>query len=191
MSLRAAAAASGGAARWSLHSRTARCLPSSSLEQADATEVTQKLDERYHTGVSLKELSCGRGRPALPGSWVSVHYSARLVGDGTILEDTRSSGRGDRFYGRPLQFEVGELGDAAVLRALHACVLDMREGGERRVRTNVYDPDFGYTKEGAAELVEGRVLQADWLVDVRVHLVDVRPARPPAWERLWERFRSS
>ena len=64
-------------------------------------------------------------------------------------------------------------------------------GGERRVRTNVYDPDFGYTKEGAAALVEGRVLQADWLVDVRVHLVDVRPARPPAWERLWERFRSS
>ena len=57
MSLRAAAAASGGAALWSLHSRTARCLPSSSLEQADATEVTQKLDERYHTGVSLKELS--------------------------------------------------------------------------------------------------------------------------------------
>jgi len=190
MSLRAAAAASGGAALWSLHSRTARCLPSSSLEQADATEVTQKLDERYHTGVSLKELSCGRGRPALPGSWVSVHYSARLVGDGTILEDTRSSGRGDRFYGRPLQFEVGELGDAAVLRALHACVLDMREGGERRVRTNVHDPDLGYTKAQVADLTS-RPLQADWFVDLRVTLVGVRPQRPPVWERWWELMRDS
>ena len=85
----------------------------------------------------------GEGERADHGTWVSVHYTVRLLGDDTILEDTRSTGSGDRNYGLPAQFSLGELQDESVLRALHLCVMGMRTGGRRRLRTTLGDADFG------------------------------------------------
>lgn len=47
-------------------------------------------------GVTMREMSEGTGEVALPGMMAIVHYTVTLVGDGTILDDTRTSGFGDR-----------------------------------------------------------------------------------------------
>eukprot|EP00966_Prymnesium_polylepis_P088916 2057544-Prymnesium_polylepis.1 len=71
------------------------------------------------------------------------------------------------------------------LRALHAAVLDMREGGHRRVRTQLGDPNFGYGESdlpkafvrhqhGMAE----RRLNREWLMDVDVELISVAATKP-------------
>jgi hypothetical protein len=47
-------------------------------------------------GVTMREVSEGTGEVALPGMVAIVHYTVTLVGDGTVLDDTRNSGVGDR-----------------------------------------------------------------------------------------------
>jgi hypothetical protein len=44
----------------------------------------------------MREVSEGTGEMALPGMTAIVHYTVTLVGDGTILDNTRTSGFGDR-----------------------------------------------------------------------------------------------
>ena len=139
----------------------------------------------HGAGVSIKDLSEGEGERANYGMWVAVHYTVRLIGDDSILADTRTTGYGDRDYGRPEQFLLGELQDASVLRALHLCVLGMQVGGRRRVRVNLGDADFGYLEIPRvldAHLLP-RLLKGDWLMDVEVTLVSVKPERPSRWER--------
>ena len=56
----------------------------------------------------------------------------------------------------------------------------MREGGLRRVRTQVGDPDFGYPEKRLPRIFEttvrgqvSRRLQREWLMDVEVELLSV------------------
>ncbi len=207
--LRLAAVATAGTGMAAL--ATARCEShpspaaegSSAAEQSGllgcgeaAEEMRGAMAERCATGVSIKDLRCGSGPPATEGSWVSVHYVVRLVGDGTILDDTRRSGLGDREYGQPFSFELGDLLDMTVLRALHPCVLDMRVGGVRRVRTAVGEPSFGYRSppvllEEYNHKMAPRQLQPDWLVDVEVSLESAAAQRPPRLvEQLYARARA-
>ena len=74
----------------------------------------------------------------------------------------------------------------SVLRALHACVIDMHTGGRRRVRTSLSDPDFGYRELPVVrdDKFRERWLVGDWLMDVEVSLESVRPERPGRWERV-------
>ena len=136
--------------------------------------------------VSIRELHEGHGPVAETGSWVTVHYKVTLLGDDSVLEETRTSGYGDRDYGQPLTFELGDLGDVAVLRALHAAVLDMRVGGRRRVRTALGEPDFGYRHppDAVSRDFEGRRIprsfQVDWLIDVEIALLAVSDQPPPS-----------
>jgi FKBP-type peptidyl-prolyl cis-trans isomerase len=137
------------------------------------------------TALSIRELHVGDGATAKTGDWVSVHYNVQLVGDGSIVEDTRTSGFGDRDYGHCCMFELGDLGNESVLRVLHAAALDMRVGGRRRVRTSVLEPSFGYRDE-PPPLYESRggrrvprKLHGDWLMDVEVTLEAVSAERPP------------
>lgn len=150
------------------------------------TPTQARAKARAHgVGVSIKDLGEGEGERAHHGMWVAVHYTVRLIGDNSILVDTRTSGYGDRDYGRPEQFSLGELQDASVLRALHLCVLGMQVGGRRRVRVNLGDADFGYLE--IPRVLDGhllpRILKGDWLMDVEVTLVSVKPERPSRWER--------
>lgn len=147
--------------------------------------------------LSIRELRAGDGTAAANGNWVACHYVVRLVGDGTIIEDTRRSGLGDRDYGQPCEFQVGDMGSNA-LRALHATVLDMRVGGLRRVRTALLEPSFGYRKPPLVLVPSDdprgrnmqRTLQGDWLVDIEVSLASVAdepPASLPMRTALWAR----
>ena len=148
-------------------------------------------------GVTIKDLKPGDGAVAATGDWVELHYVVRLLGDGSVIEDTRASGYGDRDYGAPLRFELGNLGDAAALRALHPAALDMRVGGVRRVRTSLIEPHFGYRV--APRVLERdfegrqthRVLQGDWLIDVTVELVTASEKPPsPRWHSLLPDWRA-
>ena len=142
--------------------------------------------------LSIREVQDGGGAIAEPGMWVSVHFTAKLVGDGTIVEATRSSGLGDRAYGQPLRFQLGDLGSADVPRALHPAILNMRVGGRRRVRTSLLDPNWGYRetpklyvrreigeRDWNLSRAAPRHVQGDWLVDLVVQLEDVSTEEPP------------
>lgn len=149
--------------------------------------MAKGLENHCFKSVSIRELQEGNGTMAEAGSFVTVHYRVTLIGDDTIVEDTRASGYGDRDFGQPLTFELGDLGNSAVLRALHAAVLDMRVGGRRRVRTAMGEPDFGYREEPAGVYTrdcEGRRVprkfQADWLIDVEISLLAVSNQPPPS-----------
>ena len=96
-----------------------------SLAQDDSAAAAFAQRRPFVAGVSIKELQPGTGERAELGMWVAVHYTIRLVGDGSVLVDTRTSGYGDRDYGCPEEFTLGQLQDESVLRALHACVIDM------------------------------------------------------------------
>ena len=137
--------------------------------------------------LSLRDLRTGNGEVAYAGTWATIHYTTRLLGDDTVIESTHTSGYADRDYGQPLQFAVGDMCDAAILRVLHPTVLDMKVGGVRRVRTTLGDASWGYRK--LPQLMEtrsdGRLvprrhkLQSDYLMDVEVSLVAVQREPPP------------
>jgi len=69
--------------------------------EAEETAMTPEdaVKRRMHIGATLRELSEGSGDVALPGMKAYVHYTVTLVGDGTVMDDTRNSGFGDRRYG--------------------------------------------------------------------------------------------
>ena len=110
----------------------------------------------------------------------------KLVGDGTVLDDTRGPGYGPRNYGQPLEFVLADGSDETVLRALHPCVLDMCVGGKRRVRTQLKDSEYGFLHVPMVKVVNNgkvmeRPLKAEWFVDVEVELIAVLPERPKTW----------
>ena len=164
----------------------ASCEPAAPSVPPRPAKSAETLSPRAHgAGVSIKDLGEGEGECAHHGMWVAVHYTVRLLGDDSILADTRTTGYGDRDYGRPEQFSLGELQNESVLRALHLCVLGMHVGGRRRVRVNLGDADFGYLdipRVLDAHLLP-RLLKGDWLMDVEVTLVSAKPERPSLWER--------
>ena len=150
--------------------------------------------------LSIRDLHDGEGALAEPGNWVTVHLRATLVGDGSQLEETRTSGYGDRDYGKPVQFQLGDLSAHGVLRALHPVVLHMRVGGQRRVRTCVLDDNWGYREDHIPKLFVPRVVgerdsnrvpvarrkvQGDWLMDVVIDLEKVEKERPPTMVEAW------
>eukprot|EP00326_Haptolina_ericina_P029582 CAMPEP_0181173966 /NCGR_PEP_ID=MMETSP1096-20121128/3283_1 /TAXON_ID=156174 ORGANISM="Chrysochromulina ericina, Strain CCMP281" /NCGR_SAMPLE_ID=MMETSP1096 /ASSEMBLY_ACC=CAM_ASM_000453 /LENGTH=120 /DNA_ID=CAMNT_0023261833 /DNA_START=147 /DNA_END=509 /DNA_ORIENTATION=+ len=113
-----------------------------------------------------------------------------LVGDRSVIDDTHGPGKGDRDYGQPIQFELAKANDESVLRALHPCVLDMREGGKRRVRVQLQDSEYGFrvlptllevhNGQGLRQYHKRR-LRGEWFVDIEVELVSVLPERPQRW----------
>ena len=191
LATRAAAVAAASA---SCFAATACSQPPAFAETNSAGVVTmdrQAMEENIGANLlstraralSIRELREGSGEMAMPGTWVSVHYTIRLVGDGTVIEATKTSGMKDRDYGTPLTFELGNLGDDQVLRALHAVVLDMRVGGMRRVRTSLAEPSFGYLEPPLVSVWKGKklteiTLQGDWLMDVVISLEAVATQRP-------------
>ena len=130
--------------------------------------------------LSMRELCEGDGPTARTGAWVTCHYIVRLVGDGTVIEDTRTSGLGDRDYGQPCQFELGNLSEG-VVGALHAGVLDMRVGGRRRIRTCLMEPDFGYAKASAPGPVQLSQPAARPAARSRLHLSQLAPTSADGW----------
>ena len=126
----------------------------------------------------LKDEKRGTGEEARSGMIAHVHYRVKLLGDDTLLEDTRMAGYRDRDYGQPLKFALGDLKDLHVLRALHPCVVGMRIGGTRRVRTTLCDKEFGYRNK-PMPVNASREFLPDFVMDVEVSLVALE-AQPPS-----------
>jgi hypothetical protein len=74
------------------------------------------------------------------------------------------------------------MGDPNQLRAIHPCVLDMRVGGARRVRTNLCHDDFGYLSKPKIRGAT-RELLSDYLMDIEVRLLAVEPPQPSRMRR--------
>jgi len=168
----------------------ASCEPTALSVPRQPAEGAEKPQRAHGAGVSIKDLSEGEGERADYGMWVAVHYTVRVLGDDSIIADTRTTGHGDRDYGRPEQFLLGELQNESVLRALHLCTLGMQVGGRRRIRVTLGDADFGYIEVPLVldSQLRPRLLKGDWLMDVEVTLVSVRPERPSRWERTRQFF---
>ena len=183
----AAAVAAANATSEPVHTQATPSAPSEGIPITELGNAMQEaLKSLRPAALSIREVRDGDGETAVTGKWVSVHYTTRLVGDGSVIEDTRTSGYGDRDYGKPCQFELGDLGDSAVLRALHVGALDMRVGGVRRVRTSLLDKTFGYHEPPLALEPRGsdgrpvqRRMQGDWLIDIEITLEAVAAERPP------------
>ena len=59
----------------------------SMLGEALATQLIEEFDRARPSTLSMRDVGVGDGRVADPGTYVAVHYRARLVGDGSLIED--------------------------------------------------------------------------------------------------------
>lgn len=91
-------------------------------------------------GVETEELAPGRGRGAVPGDFVVVHYSGRVDG-GTelVFDDTRARGK-------PRAFVLGGRPFSSFRAGLLAGIEGMQAGGRRRVNV---PPELGFGEKGA------------------------------------------
>lgn len=101
-----------------------------SITFAPSLQVDLRAMRRLTTGVYVRDLVVGEGRPARPGRRVAVHF-AGFLSDGTPIEQVA-------LPSPPLDFEMGQ---GTVLRGWESGILDMRPGGQRQL---VIPPTQGY-----------------------------------------------
>jgi FKBP-type peptidyl-prolyl cis-trans isomerase FkpA len=82
------------------------------------------------TGVYVRDLVEGEGRPARPGRRVTLHYTG-FLSDGTQIEQVT-------LPTPPVEFELGQ---RTMIRGLESGILEMRPGGRRQL---VIPPSQGY-----------------------------------------------
>lgn len=93
-----------------------------SLTYAPALEVDVGAMKRLPTGVLVRDLVEGEGRPARPGRRVALHYAGFLP-DGTQIEQVAPPAP-------PMEFELGQ---RTVIRGWESGLLEMRPGGRRQL----------------------------------------------------------
>lgn len=125
-----------------------------SITYAPSLQVDLRSMRRLPTGVYVRDLVEGEGRPVRPGRRVALHFAAFLP-DGTPVDQLGPPSP-------PLDFEAG---DRSVIRGWESGLLDMRPGGQRQL---VIPATQGY---GARQV--GRIPPNSTLVFV-VKLVSVR-----------------
>jgi FKBP-type peptidyl-prolyl cis-trans isomerase len=100
-------------------------------------------------GTRATDNKVGTGAEAVPGSYVSVHYTGWLYGDGMKGKKFDSS----RDRGEPFAFP---LGSASVIQGWDEGVAGMKVGGKR---TLIIPPEAGYGQRGAgADIPPGATL---------------------------------
>ena len=100
------------------------------------------------------DLVVGTGAEAVPGSFVTVHYTGRL-GDGSVFDS--SKGR------EPFEFSLGA---GQVIQGWDKGVAGMRVGGKRQLEI---PPHMGYGKRGYPPVIPG-----DATLWFEVELLDVK-----------------
>jgi hypothetical protein len=139
----------------------------------------------------VRELARGSGeREAAEGMVVSVHSRVLVATSGLELERTRgASGSGDRMYGEPHVFVLGDTNTDGVLGAIHIATVGMRAGGKREVRVAFQDPDFGYRRLPQDEQGRRVVLHPWTELLIEVELVEIRSfVRPKPLAEAWARL---
>jgi FKBP-type peptidyl-prolyl cis-trans isomerase len=100
-------------------------------------------------GTRATDTKVGSGAEAVPGSYVSVHYTGWLYSDGMKGKKFDSS----RDRGQPFDFP---LGTASVIQGWDEGVAGMKVGGKR---TLIIPPEAGYGQRGAgADIPPGATL---------------------------------
>jgi FKBP-type peptidyl-prolyl cis-trans isomerase len=100
-------------------------------------------------GTRATDVKLGTGAEAVPGSYVSVHYTGWLYSDG--MKGKKFDSSLDR--GQPFEFP---LGNASVIQGWDEGVAGMKVGGKR---TLIIPPEAGYGQRGAgADIPPGATL---------------------------------
>lgn len=98
----------------------------------------------YAQSLGIKDIKIGKGKEALKGTQVTVHYVGKLE-NGTKFDSSR-----DR--GTPFTFVLGE---GQVIQGWDKGVLKMREGGIRKL---VIPPSLGYGARNVGPIPANSVL---------------------------------
>jgi FKBP-type peptidyl-prolyl cis-trans isomerase FkpA len=112
--------------------------PASPIEAARQAATT--------AGVKIVDLRLGKGKPALEGATVRVHYT------GWLLDPSAADGKGTKFDSSldrndPFLFPLGQ---QKVIRGWDLGVAGMQPGGKRRL---TIPPDLAYGARGAGGLI--------------------------------------
>lgn len=129
-------------------------IPPETITFAPSLQVDVRAMRRLTTGVLVRDLVVGEGRPVRVGTRVAVHFAGFLP-DGTPVEQLGPPSP-------PMEFEIGQ---RAVIRGWESGLLDMRPGGQRQL---VIPPTQAY---GVRQV--GRVPPNSTLVFI-IRLVSVR-----------------
>jgi FKBP-type peptidyl-prolyl cis-trans isomerase len=124
-----------------------------------AVECFQRA-EVSDSGLSVRDVVCGRGEPAGRGDVVTIAYTGSLL-DGRVFDSTEARGG-------PVSWPLG-FGQA--LAGIEEGISGMRPGGTREL---VIPAEIGYGSGG----YPGRIPPSSTLV-FRVELLEARSARPP------------
>jgi len=119
-------------------------------------------------GVKIVDLKVGKGKPALEGATVRVHYT------GWLQDLTAADGKGKKFdssvdRNEPFLFPLGK---QRVIRGWDLGVAGMQPGGKRRL---TFPPELAYGERGA-----GGVIPPNATLVVEVELFDFLPPLPEA-----------
>mmetsp|Transcript_50030 Transcript_50030/g.117216 ORF Transcript_50030/g.117216 Transcript_50030/m.117216 type:complete len:224 (-) Transcript_50030:248-919(-) len=183
---RGAVSAAAAAALWGISSRggaSASCEPPRAASPPAAVHVGAVQPGQLVASEQLvvSELVRGTGdSEAAEGMIVSVHCRVRVAATGLEVERTRdSSGSGNRNFGEPLVFVLGDP-NSGFIGAVHVATVGMRAGGKREVRLAFQDPDFGYQLYPMDEQGRQIVLHPWSEIIIEVELEEIRPLKPEA-----------
>ncbi|KAJ1624935.1 hypothetical protein T492DRAFT_911299 [Pavlovales sp. CCMP2436] len=159
-----AVSAAAAAALWGISSRggaSASCEPPRAASPPAAPGQLLASEQ-----LVVSELVCGTGDSE--------------AAEGMIVERTRdSSGSGNRNFGEPLVFVLGDP-NSGFIGAVHVATVGMRAGGKREVRLAFQDPDFGYQLYPMDEQGRQIVLHPWSEIIIEVELEEIRPPKPEA-----------
>eukprot|EP00873_Tetraselmis_striata_P011109 jgi/Tetstr1/431373/TSEL_021064.t1 len=96
--------------------------------------------------VSVEDLALGRGRGAVPGDFVVVEYTGRLVDNGgAVFDDTLARGK-------PRAFVLGGRPFSSICAGLMEGIVGMQPGGHRRITVPA---DAGFGEKGTVIELRG------------------------------------
>lgn len=120
---------------------------------------TRPVESTLSSGLVIKDTEVGKGREALGGDKVVVHYKGTLQ-DGTVFDT--SVGRG------PFEFVLGK---RMVIAGWERGVVGMRVGGKR---TLVVPPELGYGVRGQPPKIPPKAT-----LNFEIELLEVKAGDPP------------
>lgn len=124
-----------------------------SVDDVHAVEST------LSSGLTMKDLVVGKGREALTGDKITVHYTGMLA-DGTVFDSSVERGT-------PFEFTLGR---KMVIQGWERGLLGMRVGGKR---TLVIPPELGYGTRGQPPRIPPKAT-----LRFEVELLEVKPGDP-------------
>lgn len=120
---------------------------------------TRAVESTLSSGLVIKDVEVGKGREALVGDKVVVHYTGKLE-DGTTFDT--SVGRG------PFEFALGK---RMVIAGWERGVVGMRVGGKRQL---VVPPELGYGTRGQPPKIPPKAT-----LHFEIELLEVKAGDPP------------